>query len=578
MGYLKLFAFIFLNLINLVALVKSQDHDCLNNGSYTRNSTYKTNLDKFLSSVSSNIDRNGFYHASMGENSDRVNAIVLCRGDVQLDACRTCVDNAITSVLQLCPNQKQAILWNEVCMIRYSNESIFGIPAAYPRLRPPTILFVPNQDQFTKELNRLLESLRPRAASGGSLKKIAAGNLTGPDFMRIYALVQCTPDITRQDCQVCLTQIGLDILGATGDRVLAPSCNLRYGTTPFFNDTRIETINLQETTPPPPSDDEMSSAEFLKYDFGTIRAATNFFSDDNKLGEGGFGTVYQGKLSNGNQIAVKRLSMNSGQGDLEFKNEVSLVAKLQHRNLVRILGFSVEGSERILVYEFVQNGSLDHFIFDPIMSPHLDWDKRYKIIGGVARGLLYLHEDSQLRIIHRDLKASNILLDGEMNPKISDFGMAKLFVQDQTQGNTGKIVGTYGYMSPEYAMHGHISVKLDVFSFGILVLEIISGQRTNNFRIGDNAEDLPSCAWKNWREGTAENIVDPTLRESPGSLRDIVRCIHISLLCVQENAADRPTMASVVLMLTNFSVTVQVLRSLHFLCIITSISSTIQDY
>ncbi|KAL2483987.1 cysteine-rich RLK (RECEPTOR-like protein kinase) 15 [Forsythia ovata] len=317
-------------------------------------------------------------------------------------------------------------------------------------------------------------------------------------------------------------------------------------------------------------DDEMSSAEFQKYDFGTIRAATNFFSDDNKLGEGGFGTVYQGKLSNGNQIAVKRLSMNSGQGDLEFKNEVSLVAKLQHRNLVRILGFSLEGSERNSY---------------PIMSPHLDWDKRYKIIGGVARGLLYLHEDSQLRIIHRDLKASNILLDGEMNPKISDFGMARLFVQDQTQGNTGRIVGTYGYMSPEYAMHGHISVKLDVFSFGILVLEIISGQRTNNFRIGDNVEDLLSfvstnvkhkipvfchieatnddaeyCiqAWKYWREGSAENIVDPTLRESPGSLRDIVRCIHIGLLCVQENAADRPTMASVVLMLTNFSVTVQV--------------------
>ncbi|KAL2483986.1 Cysteine-rich receptor-like protein kinase 26 [Forsythia ovata] len=222
MRFLKLLAFIFLNLINLVALVKSQDRVCLNNGSYTSNSTYRTNLDALLYSASSNIDSNGFYHTSVGENSDRVNTIMLCRGDVQLDACRACVDNAITSLLQLCPNQKQAILWNEVCMLRYSNESIFGIPAASPRRRPSTILYVPNQDQFTKELNRLLDSLRPRAASGGSLKKIAAGNLTGPDFSRIYALVQCTPDITPQDCQVCLTQIGLDILGTTGDRVLCP--------------------------------------------------------------------------------------------------------------------------------------------------------------------------------------------------------------------------------------------------------------------------------------------------------------------------------------------------------------------
>ncbi|VVA40143.1 PREDICTED: cysteine-rich [Prunus dulcis] len=238
--------------------------------------------------------------------------------------------------------------------------------------------------------------------------------------------------------------------------------------------------------------DEIGSAESLQFDLATIRVSTDDFSEANKLGQGGFGSVYRGRLLNGKDIAVKRLSTNSGQGDLEFKNEVLLVAKLQHRNLVRLLGFCLEGSERLLVYEFVPNASLDHIIFDPTKRAQLDWVRRYKIIVGTARGLLYLHEDSRLKIIHRDLKASNILIDAEMNPKISDFGMARLFVPDQTQGNTSRIVGTFGYMAPEYAMHGHFSVKSDVYSFGVLVLEIVSGQKNSGFQHGENAEDLLS--------------------------------------------------------------------------------------
>ncbi|KAL3850838.1 hypothetical protein ACJIZ3_012720 [Penstemon smallii] len=239
-------------------------------------------------------------------------------------------------------------------------------------------------------------------------------------------------------------------------------------------------------------EDEFSVVESQQYEFGKIRAATNDFTEANKLGQGGFGVVYKGKLLNDQEIAVKRLSRNSGQGNLEFKNEVMLLARLQHRNLVRLKGFSIEGTEKLLVYEFVENASLDNFIFDPAKRSYLDWDRCYKIISGIARGLLYLHEDSRLRIIHRDLKAGNVLLDGEMNPKIADFGMARLFVPDETQGNTSRIVGTYGYMAPEYAIHGQFSVKSDVFSFGVLVLEIISGQRNNNFRNGENIENLIS--------------------------------------------------------------------------------------
>ncbi|XP_042023722.1 cysteine-rich receptor-like protein kinase 6 [Salvia splendens] len=165
----------------------------------------------------------------------------------------------------------------------------------------------------------------------------------------------------------------------------------------------------------------------------------------------------QGKLRKGQQIAVKRLSRNTKQGELEFKNEVVLMAKLQHRNLVRLLGFSIQGAERLLVYEFVQNGSLDCSVFDPMKRLAINWDSRYKIIKGIAKGLVYLHDDSRLRVIHRDLKGSNVLLDEDNNPKISDFGMARLFREDETRANTRRIVGTYGYMAPEYARNEHFS-------------------------------------------------------------------------------------------------------------------------
>ncbi|PON49898.1 Phosphorylase kinase, gamma catalytic subunit [Parasponia andersonii] len=178
------------------------------------------------------------------------------------------------------------------------------------------------------------------------------------------------------------------------------------------------------------------------FDLPTIRAATNSFSEKNKLGEGGFGPVYRGMIEGGQEIAVKRLSKFSGQGVNEFKNEVKVIAKLQHRNLVKLLGYCIEGEEQLLVYEYMPNKSLDSFIFDQKQGKLLQWPKRFQILRGIAKGLLYLHHDSRLRIIHRDLKASNVLLDQEMNPKISDFGLAKSFGGDQIEGSTNRVVGT----------------------------------------------------------------------------------------------------------------------------------------
>ncbi|KAL6198032.1 hypothetical protein ACLB2K_027824 [Fragaria x ananassa] len=236
-------------------------------------------------------------------------------------------------------------------------------------------------------------------------------------------------------------------------------------------------------------DEQRGKADLPVFDLSTIVEATKEFSSANMLGHGGFVIVYKGNLPDGQEIAVKRLSRNSGQGVEEFKNEVRLIAELQHRNLVRLFGCCIDRKERMLIYEYMRNRSLDLFIFDKNKRSLLDWRKRFQIIIGIARGVLYLHQDSRLKIIHRDLKASNVLLDSSLNPKISDFGMARMFGDDQIEANTNRVVGTYGYMSPEYAMDGLYSTKSDVFSFGVLALEIICGKK-NNFQFEDSSLNL----------------------------------------------------------------------------------------
>ncbi|KAL2327854.1 hypothetical protein Fmac_021281 [Flemingia macrophylla] len=286
------------------------------------------------------------------------------------------------------------------------------------------------------------------------------------------------------------------------------------------------------------------------FDFATIVKATNNFSIDNKLGEGGFGPVYKGTLLDGQEIAVKRLSSRSQQGAREFKNEVILCAKLQHRNLVKVLGYCLEGEERMLLYEYMHNTSLDSFLFDSIKRKILDWPMRFNILNAIARGLLYLHQDSRLRIIHRDLKASNILLDNDMNPKISDFGLARMCRGDQVEGNTRRIVGTYGYMAPEYASDGLFSTKSDVFSFGVLLLEIVSGIKNKTLTYEDDDHNIIGHAWRYWKEGNPIKFIDVCLENSCNIL-EVVRCIQIGLLCLQHHHEDRPNMSSVVVMLSS---------------------------
>ncbi|XP_055809389.1 G-type lectin S-receptor-like serine/threonine-protein kinase At4g27290 isoform X2 [Solanum dulcamara] len=288
------------------------------------------------------------------------------------------------------------------------------------------------------------------------------------------------------------------------------------------------------------------------FDLATVARATDNFSVNNKLGEGGFGPVYKGTLEDGQEIAVKRLSKSSGQGVNEFKNEVNLIAKLQHRNLVKLVGSCIDDEEKMLIYEYMANGSLDSFVFDQTRREQLGWSKFFQIIDGIARGLLYLHQDSRLRIIHRDLKTSNVLLDDELNPKISDFGLARTFQGNQCGDNTKRVVGTYGYMAPEYALYGLFSVKSDVFSFGVLLLEIIRGQKNVCFHHPHQHQNLIGYAWRLWIEGRPLELADFSCEDS-SSMSEILRCIHVSMLCVQQNPEDRPNMSAVILMLNGES-------------------------
>ncbi|GLU15103.1 hypothetical protein SLE2022_316280 [Rubroshorea leprosula] len=279
-----------------------------------------------------------------------------------------------------------------------------------------------------------------------------------------------------------------------------------------------------------------------------LKAATNNFDPANKIGEGGFGPVYKGHLMDGKVIAVKQLSAKSKQGNREFVNEIGMISALQHPHLVKLYGCCIEGNQLLLIYEYMENNSLARALFGPEECQMiLDWPTRQKICIGIARGLTYLHEESRLKIVHRDIKATNVLLDKDLNPKISDFGLAKLDEEDNTHIST-RVAGTFGYMAPEYAMRGYLTDKADVYSFGIVALEIVSGRSNTSSRTKEDSFYLLDWALLLKEKGSLLELVDPRLG-SDYNKTEVMEMINVALSCTNPAPAARPTMSSVVSML-----------------------------
>ncbi|GMY36988.1 cysteine-rich receptor-like protein kinase 10 isoform X1 [Fagus crenata] len=438
---------------------------------------------------------------------DTIYAVVQCGRDLSANNCSLCLQRAITDIQTCCYFSVGARLFSRSCYLRYELYNFYGLPSPRNNMngksngRKTWIIIILTVVPVCLGVALLVSFVYCLAMNNKTKRRKNEIASRGPIFRSIGE--QHNTDFQHQNFQ-------------------------------GINDPRDQ--------------------EFPYFDFAFISAATDNFSDSNKLGEGGFGTVYKGILSDGKQVAVKRLSGCSEQGSSEFTTEVLLIMKVQHKNLVRLLGFCIDREEKLLIYEYMPNSSLDVFLFDARRRAQLDWSTRLNIISGIARGMLYLHEDSRLRIIHRDLKPSNVLLDKEMNPKISDFGMARIIEGNEGEANTAKIVGTYGYMAPEYAMDGLYSIKSDVFSFGVLLLEIMTGRRNSGFHQSKHAPSLLAYAWKLWNEGKGLELIDPLLTSS-SSPDEFLRYIHIGLLCIQEDAYYRPTMFSVVQMIKGQTVT-----------------------
>uniref|UniRef100_A0A0D3EPZ6 Protein kinase domain-containing protein n=1 Tax=Oryza barthii TaxID=65489 RepID=A0A0D3EPZ6_9ORYZ len=418
----------------------------------------------------------------------------------------------------------------------------------------------------------------------------AVGTTAGLNPNAVFGLGQCYRDLSPVDCKLCFAE----------GRALYTGCYLRYSTRLFWN------LNSTAGSGSSRHNDvvwillgsslgafvivfivvflawkkkifrnKKRSKSFidiygdgvpvriaqssLNFKYEELRKATNYFDPANKLGQGSYGAVFKAILLDGKQVAVKRLFLNTREWVDQFFNEVELISQVRHKNLVKLLGCSVNGPESLLVYEYYFNKSLDLFLFDASRSRNLTWNLRVDIIQGIAEGLSYLHEESETRIIHRDIKASNILLDDKFKPKITDFGLARAFGEDRTHLTTG-VAGTLGYMAPEYLAHGHLTEKADVYSYGILVLELVTGQRCSGSIGSHGGHFLLTKVWNHYKNKAVEMIADRSIYED--TIRDeVMHVVQIGLSCTQANAGDRPTMTKVVELLRSHRHDVEIILS-----------------
>ncbi|KAJ1399501.1 Serine-threonine/tyrosine-protein kinase, catalytic domain [Sesbania bispinosa] len=542
-----------------------------------------------MEKISEQMRSTGFGTAVTGTGPDTNYGLAQCYGDLSLLDCVLCYAEART-VLPQCFPYNAGRIYLDGCFMRAENYSFFneytgpGDRAICGNTTKKNSGFQAAAKQAV--LRAVQDALNNKGYARG---KVAVSGTTNESA---YVLADCWRNLDTSSCKACLENASSSILGClplSEGRALNTGCFMRYSDTDFLNKEQENgssrgnvvvivvavvsslivsvvgvTIGvyiwkqryIQKKRRG--SNDAEKLAKTLQYKslnfkYSTLEKATESFHDSNKLGQGGFGTVYKGVLADGREIAIKRLYFNNRHRAADFYNEVNIISGVEHKNLVRLLGCSCSGPESLLVYEFLPNKSLDRYLFDKNKGRELNWEKRYEIIIGTAEGLAYLHENSKIRIIHRDIKASNILLDAKLRAKIADFGLARSFQDDRSHISTA-IAGTLGYMAPEYLAHGQLTEKADVYSFGVLLLEIVTGRQNNRSKASDYSESLITVTWKHFQSGTAEQLFDPNLQlhddQNSDVKSEILRVVHIGLLCTQEIPTLRPTMSKTLQMLT----------------------------
>ncbi|KAH7664430.1 Non-specific serine/threonine protein kinase protein [Dioscorea alata] len=359
-----------------------------------------------------------------------------------------------------------------------------------------------------------------------------------------------TPPVSKEILEIAprAEAIQIDISGKPEHRVVFPEISPRGP--PSVSTASGESREAVDSAPPsggrPPEVSHLGWGHW--YTLRELEEATGGLAEENIIGEGGYGIVYRGILQDNTMIAVKNLLNNKGQAEREFKVEVETIGRVRHKNLVRLLGYCVEGAYRMLVYEYVDNGNLDQWLHGDLgrVNP-LTWEIRIKIIIGTAKGLAYLHEGLEPKVVHRDVKSSNILLDQQWNPKVSDFGLAKLLCSERNYVTT-RVMGTFGYVAPEYASTGMLNERSDVYSFGILIMEIITGRTPVDYTRPPGEVNLVDWLKVMVGEKKSEEVIDPNLPEKP-SPKALKRALLVALRCVDPDAQKRPKMGHIIHML-----------------------------
>ncbi|KAI3794367.1 hypothetical protein L1987_36997 [Smallanthus sonchifolius] len=516
---------------------------------------------------------------------DSVFAAVQCRNYLSTDQCMACFDASVSKLLN-CTSGNGAYISFDNCSVRYEDfVDFYNNPYVMEDGNGTPLLSCGNQSAsqptiFNQGVDGFLSDIRDATPKTSNFYVASTRQITS-DNATVYVTAQCAQGINQGICQTCMNTAYdklNDCLPNTKGSFFDMGCFARYSDTPFFNvnqTTDVTNVLKGHSSKVPiiaaavggvvliclillswllyrswkkSKKNEQEFEGAVHYNYKELQEATNNFSEENILGRGGFGEVFKAVLDDNNVVAVKKLLVQHAGAKEEFENEVKLISNVHHRNLLRLLGWSIEESYLLLVLEYMPNGSLDRFLWGTKRGT-LNWNQRYEIIFGIARGLAHLHEEFHVKIVHRDIKSSNILLNDDFKPKIADFGLARFQPEDQTHVST-KFAGTLGYTAPEYALHGVLSEKVDTYSFGIVILEIISGRKSTEVKSDSEYTDyLLENTWKLYEKKTHIKVIDETLNLNRYEEEHVAKIIEIALLCTQSPASIRPTMPEVVLML-----------------------------